>query len=95
MKFRKRPTVVEAIRYGGPQTGPDNDLSAIERLGAKAQVSSDSLWAKGDYTLRIWTAFDSWRYCSVGNWVVKTEEGFLVLRPEEFDAAYEPVEDSE
>lgn len=79
MKYRKKPIVVEAIRYTG-----DNPYVVIEFSKNKAQKTvGENLVIKtleGDYQ------------CSVGDWLIRGIKGEIYpCKPDIFEATYEPV----
>lgn len=82
MKFRKKPVVIEAVRYG-PYPVPESGL--VEFLkGVRYSVGADCLvieTLEGDMT------------ASLGDWIIRGVEGeFYPCKPDIFEKTYEAVE---
>lgn len=84
-KFRKKPVVIEAVRWDGP---PGIDI--LTAFGAHVEPDGD--WSQ-DFTLRVWVEPErSWVRCPVGFWIIKgVKDEFYPCDPEVFAATYEPV----
>ena len=81
MKFRKRPVVIEAVRWDG------TNLSEIAALGGAREYEQDFL---GD-DLVINTLEGDMR-ASKGDWIIRGVKGELYpCKPDIFAATYEPV----
>lgn len=84
MKFRKRPVVIEAVRW-------DGDMTTIEPLLAKATTKSVSQ-DFGDPALLIETLEGEMR-AEVGDWILLGVKGEIYpCKPDIFAATYEPAE---
>jgi hypothetical protein len=78
-KFRKKPVVIEALRFGG-------NFDEIE-----AFVGGDAEFRDGE--LLVATLEGPLR-AAPGDWIVKGVKGeFYPCKPDIFEATYEPVED--
>lgn len=82
MKFRKKPVVIEAVRYDGW-----NMVELVSFAGAKISVARSAnrpVWIDTDEgTMRA----------SVGDWIIKGIKGeFYPCKPDVFQATYEPAE---
>lgn len=83
-KFRKKPVVVEAVRW-------DGNMDTIEPLLAKSTTRS-VCQEFGDPTLIIPTLEGEMR-AGVGDWIIRGVRGELYpVKPDIFEATYEPVE---
>jgi hypothetical protein len=80
-RFRKRPIVIEALRY----TGDSAEMRAAVREFVDANIDE-----RGG-GLRIETT-EGWLTVSSGDWIIRGVEGeFYPCKPSVFDATYEPV----
>jgi hypothetical protein len=78
-KFRKKPVVIEALRFGG-------NFDEIE-----AFVGGDAEFRDGE--LLVATLEGPLR-AAPGDWIIKGVKGeFYPCKPDIFEATYEPVED--
>ena len=83
-KFRKKPVVVDAVRW-------DGNMDTIEPLLAKSTTRS-VCQELGDPTLVIPTLEGEMR-AEVGDWIIRGVRGELYpIKPDIFEATYEPVE---
>lgn len=82
MKYRKKPVVIEAVRW----TGGNDSLQAISALGGGTLELADGrgleiLTLEGTMTARI------------GDWIIRGIKGELYpCKPDIFAATYDPVE---
>ena len=84
-KFRKKPVVIEAVRFDGDEEA----LREIDPDGViKCQTDS-----KGPYAM-IHT-LEGVMVGAVGDWIIKGVKGELYpCKPDIFDATYEPVDEA-
>ncbi len=88
MKFRKKPVVIEAIKWDGTiQT-----LRLLQSMGMKtASYLLDSSRVDGICELRIET-LESPHEASLGDWIIKGVKGeFYPCKPDIFEQTYELV----
>ena len=79
MKFRKKPVVIEAVKW-------DGNLTTIENLGIP-ECSQDL----GSKTLQIQT-LEGEMTAQVGDWIIKGVQGeFCPCKPDIFEATYDKV----
>ena len=79
MKFRKKPVVIEAVKW-------DGNLTTIENLGIP-ECSQDL----GSKTLQIQT-LEGEMTAQVGDWIIKGVQGeFYPCKPDIFEATYDKV----
>lgn len=84
MKFRKRPVVVEAVRWDGTNLREVHEFS-----GGAAGFD-----AAGGSVLRVIT-LEGAMVASVGDWIIRGIRGeFYPCKPDIFEATYEPAEES-
>ena len=86
--FRKKPVVIEAIRYTG---NPGGDYFALKDFGAPVKALQASL------DLKIETLEDGNgqvdHIATFGDWIIKGVNGeFYPCKPDIFDKTYEAVE---
>lgn len=84
MRFRKKPVVIDAIKYEG-------NLRVFSELGVPWDLFEQNDAA--DLSAKIWnTKEDCWVRCPVGHWIIKGVAGeYYPCDPEVFAATYEPV----
>lgn len=92
-KFRKKPVVIEAVRYLGngnvEGTPPEWLWKALENGTARFPNGSDPLML---YTLE--SLADRPLVVSPGDWIIRGVQGELYpCKPDIFAATYEPVHD--
>jgi hypothetical protein len=79
-KFRKKPVVIEAVRWMG------GNLDEIETF-----IGED---APRDYGVIVIHTLEGAMRASVGDWIIKGVKGEIYpCKPDIFDATYEPVND--
>jgi len=84
-KFRKRPVVIEAIKWLG-------GLECFQTI--KAFAGRDAVWNYNHETLSIAT-LEGTMVANVGDWIVKgVANEFYPCRPDIFEATYEAVEEA-
>lgn len=82
MKFRKKPVVIDAIRWNGL-----NASEVLDFIG----YDNALLWS-GKGTIEIHT-LEGKMTASEGDWIIKGIQGeFYPCKPDIFEATYEPVE---
>lgn len=82
MKYRKKPVVIEAIKYNG------ENRKEIEKFVGKSLVKYLS-----DSSLMIPT-LEGEHIATLGDWIIKGVKGeFYPCKPDIFEATYEPVND--
>lgn len=87
-KFRKRPVVVEAEQYLGPQQRP---VVRGVCLGGKECVHG---WRRSMVRPHVTTAQGQHVAVNPGDWIIKEPEGqsgYYPCKPDVFAATYEPV----
>ena len=84
MKFRKKPVVIEAVKW----TNRDDDsLKNILAMGCEPEFAAD-----GTPDLIILTIEGRMR-ANAGDWIIKGIKGeFYPCKPDIFEATYDPVE---
>lgn len=90
-KWRKKPVVIEAMRWSG--------TNLPEILSFTGRHSSAEKWTWAEYEavvaksgFKIFTLEGPHRV-SVGDWIIKGVKGeFYACKPDIFEATYEPVE---
>jgi hypothetical protein len=90
VKFRKKPVVIEAVRWTG-----DNLREVIEFTG-RHPTATDWTWEHFEDVvakeyLMIFTLEGPMR-ASIGDWIIKGVKGeFYPCKPDIFDATYEAI----
>lgn len=86
MKFRKKPVVIEAIQWRGPE---DDQLLS--------EFVPHSLWCRnsdGQPCIRMLESSRGFHIASNGDWIIKGVKGeFYPCKPDVFTASYDPVGD--
>jgi hypothetical protein len=100
MKFRKKPVVVEAVKYCG---GVDNNIDFILHLFPDINLHISSIssvgsnppdWAKKPDELYVET-IEGWMKVKDGDWIIKGVKGeFYPCKPDIFEQTYEKVEET-
>lgn len=87
MRFRKKPVIVEAIRW----TGPDDDPGLADFIPG-------NLWCHnsfGEPCIKTLESGLGFHIVSPGDWIIKGVKGeFYPCKPDIFAATYEPVEET-
>lgn len=80
-KFRKKPVVIEAVRWDGSNSGEVYRFIGDEPYG--------------DFVNEIpIKTLEGTMVASLGDWIIKGVKGeYYPCKPDIFDATYEPVED--
>jgi hypothetical protein len=80
MKFRKKPVVIDAVRYmGEPSDLPDDMGEAITRYSRDDSCFIATLEGEME--------------CRVGDWIIKgVKNEFYPCKPDVFELTYEPAE---
>lgn len=86
MKFRKKPVVIEAVRYHGVGMSDAQQAEMLAHLEGCRWRQDDGIvisTLEGDMTARP------------GDWIIKGVKGeFYPCKPDIFAATYEPVEEA-
>ena len=90
--FRKKPVVVEAVRYSG-----DNSAQVVAFMGgarqARAEVRPVAGPGRGMHEALVIHTLEGDMIASPGDWIIRGVQGeFYPCKPDIFDATYEPVE---
>jgi len=90
VKYRKKPIVVEAVRWKGGPYGMLEDFCG--RNWARADMQE--MEYKDPEQVVIWnTAEKQWLQVPVGYWIIRGIQGELYpCKPDIFDMTYAPVE---
>jgi len=87
-KFRKKPVVIEAFRFSGPDMW--EDLQEFARGDALHQFNPVQR-PDGAWTLEVST-LEGTMTASYGDWIIKGVNGeFYPCKPDIFEKTYEPV----
>ena len=79
MKFRKKPVVVDAVKWNG------DNFEEVEGFDAPITPAPD----KGLYI----DTLEGKMLCRVGDWIIKGVKGeYYPCKPDVFDQTYEPAE---
>lgn len=102
-KYRRKPTVVEAIQWDGHNladvqkfvgimSNMDGDASTVRFLGPRAlDDDGERIWINP--AARLWVeANESWVLVPIGQWVLKDDAGFYPCKADIFAATYEDAE---
>lgn len=91
MKYRKKPQVVEALRWTGDNLEEIREFVGVERfdptiLRERHAFCQDHLW--------LWNSKElSHFFIPVGHWVIKGVEGeYFPCAPDVFKDTYDPVD---
>jgi hypothetical protein len=92
MKFRKKPVVIEAIKWNGENLREIIDFTGLHPSAEK--------WTWDEYAevvskegLKIFT-IEGPLMASIGDWIIQGVKGeFYPCKPDIFEATYEPVEE--
>lgn len=90
MKYRKKPVVIDAIRWTGGDYECLNDFCGLNWGRADAH---DMANFESTENVVLWnTAERQWLHCPLGHWVIRGVKGELYpCEPSIFDATYEPA----
>ena len=91
-KYRKKPVIVEAVRW----MGPNGDVSVDEIQAWGCHVQPTHRWSMdkmtGQYTLIIPT-LEGNMHCEVGDWIIRGVKGeYYPCKPDIFLETYECLE---
>jgi len=92
MKYRKKPVVIDAVKWTGDNLREIIDFSGLHPSAKK--------WSWEEYEdivkkegLKIFTLESQAFLCSVGDFIIKGVKGeFYACKPDIFEATYEKVE---
>jgi hypothetical protein len=83
VKFRKKPVVIEAIKFTGENFPEINEWANVERLNVSRDILRDALQidtAEGTMT------------ASIGDWIIRGVKGeYYPCKPDIFEATYDEV----
>jgi hypothetical protein len=83
-QFRKKPVVIDAVRWTGDSACLDGTPLAENHVGGMIE--------RTDRAIEIRT-LEGKMLCRVGDWIIRGVKGELYpCRPDIFDATYEPVD---
>lgn len=86
MKFRKKPVVIDAVKYTGINGRIADELAAF--MGFPVKITE----VDGKLCLTIHT-LEGDMFASPGDWIIKGVKGeFYPCKPDIFAATYEPAE---
>ncbi|MCP5098734.1 MAG: hypothetical protein GY943_24550 [Chloroflexi bacterium] len=84
MKFRKKPVIIDAVRFDGTEQSVINILAMNERSAIAIRVEKDTLYIP---------TLERKMMASIGDWIIKGIQGELyTCDPDIFDATYEPLD---
>lgn len=84
MKFRKKPVVIEAIKYLGPFS--IDEMADVWSHEFQRCANLSSLGVFSIHTI------EGNHLASIGDWIIKGIKGeFYPCKPDIFEASYEPV----
>jgi hypothetical protein len=87
-KFRKKPVVIEAMRFDGSNA---NDISAF--MGKEIRLLGDDNPDAQERRLLIDT-LEGQMIASYHDWIIKGVKGeFYPCKPDIFEATYEPIQE--
>lgn len=83
-KFRKKPVVIEAMKYNGGRSADQDLIDWIETGNRRCVVHATHL---------VIATLEGDMIASPGDWIIKGIKGeFYPCKPDIFEATYEPVE---
>lgn len=92
MKYRKKPVVIEAVKWTGENY--DEIKTFCRKDAFLAEEDTDGIWLK-EAVLCVCT-LEGILKASVGDYIIKGVDGeFYPCKPDIFEKTYEKVEDSE
>lgn len=91
MKFRKKPVVIEAVKWTGENLREVIDFTRLHE-SAKNWTWEEYMEVVQCQGLKIFT-LEGPLMASVGDWIIKGVKGeFYPCKPDIFEATYEPAE---
>ena len=91
LKFRKKPVVIEAVKWSGDNLSEVIDFTGLN-ISAAHWTSEELAATVKNKGLKIFTLEGPLK-ASVGDWIIKGVKGeFYPCKPDIFEATYEPVE---
>ena len=88
-QYRKKPVVIEAVRWDGL----NNTLEHLTENGMRVAGAEGLEGHSGVFNLQIST-LEGPLHASDGDWIIKGIRGeFYPIKPDIFEATYEPVEE--
>lgn len=88
MKFRKKPVVIDAVRFDTNNEGDDKNMNDIV-----AWIKSGNFRAYHDRTNIFIETLEGVVRAEVGDWIIRGVKGeFYPCKPDIFEATYERVE---
>ena len=92
MKYRKKPVVIEAIRWTGDNLKEIIDFTCLHHSAYKWTWEEYEQVVKNE-GLKIFT-LEGTHMASIGDMIIKGVQGeFYPCKPDIFEQTYEPVED--
>ena len=87
LRFRKKPVVIQAMQWHGPQVGKIDDWLALESWmlegGAKGKFIGDKISIE---------TLEGVMEASPGDWIIKGVKGeFYPCKPDIFEETYDPA----
>jgi len=92
MKFRKKPVIIEALRFDG-----SNFMEVLDWVGSHATAGPRLAFVDAENKLRIRTleSGDGSHIADSGDWIIRGVKGeFYPCKPDIFAATYEPAEEA-
>lgn len=84
VQYRKKPVVIEAIRYTVESCSAVHDFLGIENHNPDAGGCDQGIYIK---------TLEGYMRADVGDWIIRGVQGeFYPCKPDIFDATYEAVE---
>ena len=91
MKFRKKPVVIEAIKWDGENLREIIDFTGLNP-SAEAWTWDEYTQVVREYGLKIFTLEGS-HMATIGDWIIQGVQGeFYPCKSDIFEQTYEPVE---
>jgi hypothetical protein len=90
VKYRKKPIVIEAVRFNGSSSA----MAAINKWMETGVYTPPAVQTRDYMTVAICT-LEGEMHARPGDWIIKGVKGeFYPCKPDVFAATYEPVEDN-
>ena len=92
MKFRKKPVVVEALRFDGSNEDEVRAFTGNMCFRGRGQIPA---YDDPDITAEVWDKLHStWVGVKNGQWIIRGVQGeFYPCDPDVFGVTYEPVDE--
>ena len=93
MKFKKKPVVIEAVKFVWPDSIPELEEFCGDALGNIRKEHDNSPAEAEIKTLEDGTHLKVKHIATDGDWIIKGIQGeFYACKPDIFEATYEPAE---